>query len=100
MIKAVFFDLYHTLVRYEPPQELIESQALEELGVKASPDVLRRPLASANDFIYLEIVRRPLSQRTQGEKMALYMQYQEVILKEVNIESSRFERCRVQMMLR
>ena len=26
MIKAVFFDLYHTLVRYDPPREELQRQ--------------------------------------------------------------------------
>ena len=33
MIKAVFFDLYHTLVRYEPPREELQSKALKDFGI-------------------------------------------------------------------
>ena len=33
MIKAVFFDLYQTLVRYDPPREDIESKMLKDLGI-------------------------------------------------------------------
>ena len=87
MIKAVFFDLYHTLVRYEPPQEELEAKALKDFGIDVSPEVLRRPLVAANEFIYQEIARRPLSQRSQEEKMALYAQYQGIVLKEAGIEA-------------
>lgn len=87
MIKAVFFDLYHTLVRFEPPREKLESQALKDFGVDVSPEVLHRPLATADEFIYQEIARRSLSQRSREEKMALYTRYQEIVLREAGIEA-------------
>jgi putative hydrolase of the HAD superfamily len=87
MIKAVFFDLYHTLVRYEPPQEELEAKVLKDFGIDVSPEVFRRPLVTADEFIYQEIARRPLSQRSQEEKMALYAQYQGIVLKEAGIEA-------------
>jgi putative hydrolase of the HAD superfamily len=86
MMKAVFFDLYHTLVRYEPPQEELEARALGELGIEISPEVFRRPLVVADEFIYREIARRPLSYRSREEKVALYAQYQETVLKEAGIK--------------
>ncbi len=89
MIKAAFFDLYHTLVRYEPPQEELEAKALKDFGIDASPEALRRPLVAADEFIYEEIARRPLRQRSPEEKMALYARYQEIVLKEAGIEASQ-----------
>jgi putative hydrolase of the HAD superfamily len=86
MIKAVFFDLYYTLVRYEPPQEELEAKALKEFGIDVSPEVFCRPLTAANEFIYQEIAQRPLSQRSREEKMAIYAQYQRIILTEAGVE--------------
>ena len=88
MIKAVFFDLYHTLVCYEPPLEELTAKALSELGIKASPEVFRRPLVIADEFIYGEIARQPLSQRSPEEKMKLYAQYQGIVLSEASIEAN------------
>ena len=87
MTKAVFFDFYHTLVRFEPPREELEAKALRDFGMDVSPEVFRRPLVTADEFIYQEIIRRPLSQRSQEEKMALYAQYQGIVLKEAGIEA-------------
>jgi putative hydrolase of the HAD superfamily len=87
MIRAVFFDLYYTLVRYEPPQEELETQALKEFGINVSPDVFRRPLVAANEFIYQEIAHRPLSQRSREETMALYSRYQEIVLTEAGLKA-------------
>lgn len=86
MIKAVFFDLYNTLVHYEPPQEELQAAALKELGIDVSPEVLRRPIVAADELIYNEIARRPLSDRSQEEKMALYIRYQETVLREAGIK--------------
>jgi putative hydrolase of the HAD superfamily len=89
MIKAVFFDLYHTLVRYKPPQEELEAKALKDLGIEVSPEVFHRPLVMADEFIYQEIARRPLSQRSPEEKMALYAQYQGIVLKEAGVKADQ-----------
>jgi len=85
MIKAVFFDLYHTLVTYDPPQEELQAVALKELGVDVQPAALRGPIVAADEFIYNEIARRPLSHRSREEKLALYMQYQETVLREAAV---------------
>jgi putative hydrolase of the HAD superfamily len=89
MIKAVFFDLYQTLVRYEPPREEITAKALQNLGIDASPAALARPFIVADEFIYSEIARRPLSTRSPEEKTALYMQHQEILLREAGIAGSQ-----------
>ncbi len=89
MIKAVFFDLYYTLVRYEPPQEELESIALKGFGIDVKPEALRRPFFVANEFIYEELARFPLGKRSPDEKMALYARYHEIILKEAGIEATR-----------
>ena len=85
MIKAVFFDLYQTLVRYQPSQEELEAEALKSLGIEATAEALHRPILTANEFIYQQIARRPLSQRSREETMALYAEYQSIVLKEAGI---------------
>jgi putative hydrolase of the HAD superfamily len=89
MIKAVFFDLYQTLVHYEPPREEIEAKVLQNLGIDISPATLVRPLIVADEFIYTEIARRSLSARSKEEKTALYLQYQEILLREAGIACSQ-----------
>lgn len=89
MTKAVFFDLYQTLVRYEPPREEIETKVLKEFGIETSPAALVNPIIAADEYIYNEIARLPLSQRSREEKIALYVQYQEVLLREAGIKYDR-----------
>lgn len=86
MIKAVFFDLYHTLIRYEPPREELQAKALKDFGINVKPENLRHPIMAADEFIYQELSRRSLSKRSDEDKMALWAQYQRVLLKEARIE--------------
>lgn len=87
MIKAVFFDLYNTLVQYEPPREELQSRALRESGIEVTPEALRRPLATADEYIYGEIARGSLSQRSKEEQTAIWVNYEGVLLREAGIEA-------------
>lgn len=87
MIKAVFFDLYQTLIHYDPPREELIAKALIEFGIYQPPEIFREPLVSADEFIYNEIARQPLSSRSMEEKMALYARHQAIMLKEAGIEA-------------
>ena len=87
MIKAVFFDLYFTLVRYEPPREEIQAGTLKDFGIEVNPEALRRPLNLADEFIYQEIARSPVGQRSKEAQAALYVRYEKILLKEVGIEA-------------
>ncbi len=89
MIKAVFFDLYQTLVRYDPPREELEAKVLKDFGIDVSPAALARPMVVADEFIYNEIARLPLSGRSTEGKMALYAEYQGILLREAGIEYDR-----------
>jgi putative hydrolase of the HAD superfamily len=86
MIKAVFFDLYFTLIRYDPPQEELEANALKEFGIDTDPDVFGKSMVIGNEFMVQEIARRPLSKRSKEEIIALYAEFQRIVLKEAGIE--------------
>jgi putative hydrolase of the HAD superfamily len=85
MIKAVFFDLYQTLVHYQPAQEELEAAALKSLGIEANAGDLRHPILTANEFIYNQFAKTNLSQRSREDLMALYSEYQRIVLKEAGI---------------
>jgi putative hydrolase of the HAD superfamily len=88
VIKDVFFDFYNTLVGYDPPQEVLEARVLRDFGIEVSPEVFRRPLLLADEFIYGEHARLPIGKRPQEERLALYAQYHGIVLKEAGIEAS------------
>ena len=88
MVKAVFFDFYNTLVNYDPPREELEARALKDLGIDVSPEAFRRPLVIADEFIYREHARSPLSKRSKEETKAVFAQYQGIVLNEAGIDAS------------
>ncbi len=87
MIKAVFFDLYQTLVHYRPTQAELEAEALVKLGFKTTAAALDFPILAANEWIYQQMAKKPLSQRSREEVAALYTEYQRVVLKEAGIKA-------------
>jgi putative hydrolase of the HAD superfamily len=89
MIKAVFFDLYNTLVGFDPPREEIQARVLKDFGIEVSPRALLRPIMTADDFIYQEYARFPISKRSKEETAALYAQYHGIILREAGLEASQ-----------
>ena len=66
MIKAVFFDLYQTLVHYQPSQEELEAAALKNLGINVTADALRHPILTANEFIYQQMAQPPFKPALPG----------------------------------
>jgi putative hydrolase of the HAD superfamily len=89
MIKAVFFDLYHTLVQYDPPREEIQAKVLKDFGIEVKPEALLCPIAIADEFIFQEHSRLSISKRSDQEKKTLWGQYQAMVLKEAGIEPSK-----------
>ena len=88
MIKAVFFDLYNTLIGFDPPREETQAKILKELGVEVTPQSLLRPIMAADDFIYQELARYPLGKRSKEETVELYTEYHGIVLKEAGLEAS------------
>ncbi|MFP3975556.1 MAG: HAD family hydrolase [Chloroflexota bacterium] len=89
MIRAVFFDLYNTLVRYEPPREELLARTLAEFGIKSRPEEFARPFLVADEFMHQEQAKSPLSKRSRQEKMDLYARHQEIVLEEAGIETTQ-----------
>ncbi len=87
MTKAVFFDLYHTLLGYDPPREELQAEALKDFGIEVNPESLLRPLVVADEYIYREHARASLGQRSKEEQMAVWAQYERILLREAGIEA-------------
>ncbi|ADJ25900.1 Haloacid dehalogenase domain protein hydrolase [Dehalogenimonas lykanthroporepellens BL-DC-9] len=86
MITHVFFDLYQTLIGYDPPREELEYRVLDELGIKAPPDRFRRAFAVADEYFYTENAKKPLSRREPQEVDAIYARHQSIVLREGGIQ--------------
>lgn len=87
LIRAVFFDWFNTLAHYEPPREELESQALREVGINASPRDLKRGLLLADRDYFEENTRSPIRKRSPEEQAEIYTRYQKTILTEAGINT-------------
>jgi putative hydrolase of the HAD superfamily len=86
MKKAAFFDLYQTLVRYDPPREQIIADVLRDYGHDVPAARLVRPLVLADEFMYRAMSERPLGQLNREQQLALYVRHQEILFKEAGVD--------------
>ncbi len=89
MIKAVFFDWFNTIARFEPPREELQSQALQELGIKLSPKKIMRGLLIADRDYFEENSRSPVPKRSPEEQAKVYTRYQNTILTGAGVKVDR-----------
>jgi HAD superfamily hydrolase (TIGR01549 family) len=86
MIKAVFFDFFQTLVRYDPPREQIIADVLREYGHDLPPERFVRPLVTADEFMYRAMSEKPLGQLSPEQRLALYVRHQEILFEQAGVE--------------
>ena len=79
VVRAVFFDWFNTLARYEPPREELHSKLLSEFGVTVSPRDLMPGLLAADRFYFTDAVRSPWQKRPAEEQAKLYLRYSEIM---------------------
>ncbi len=88
MIKAVFFDWFNTLARYEPAREETASQVLKELGYDISPDKIRFGISLADKAWFEENTRSPVRARNAEDQQKVYLRYQQIVLKEAGLDTA------------
>ncbi len=88
MIKAVFFDWFNTLARYEPLREELQSQALQEFGIHVSPENIIPCLMVADRDYFEENAALPVRNRSPEEQAEVYTRYQKTILTEAGVNIS------------
>lgn len=86
MIKAIFFDWYGTLARFEPPAERVQAMACKAVGVEVSEDRLCRGIALADNFYWEENIVKPVTERTEDEKKQLWGRYEAVVLSSAGVK--------------
>ena len=88
MIKAVSFDFYNTLVRFWPPLEEIQQAACHELGLTVREDAITRGYAVADVLFNRENEDRPLSERSDEDRLEFFGRYEQLILETAGIPVS------------
>ena len=88
MIKAVSFDFYNTLVRFWPPLEEIQQAACHEMGLTVQEDAITRGYAVADVLFNRENEDRPISSRSEEERLEFFGRYEQLILETAGISVS------------
>ncbi len=89
MIKAVFFDMYNTLICYNPPREESLAKSLKKFGFELTPKQLAVPVIAADEYFYEENAKLALAKRGDEEKRNLWAQYEAVFLQEAGITPTK-----------
>ena len=86
MVKAVFFDLYNTLVQFWPPVDEIQQAACRELGLGVEKVDLRRGYVIADEYFNRANVEKPLALLTSTEQSQFFATYEQLILREAGLD--------------
>jgi HAD superfamily hydrolase (TIGR01549 family) len=86
MIKAVFFDFYNTLIRFDPPREELQVRACKEFSIDVDRKAIPRGYWVADDFMSRENARLPVFKRSKEDEQAFWAEYEHAILKMAGVE--------------
>jgi len=89
MTKAIFFDWFYTLARFEPPRYRLYGQVLQEFGIELSPEKILHGILIADQYFFEENARLPVSERSPEEQVAVFIRYPQCVLAEAGIKASR-----------
>ena len=88
MIKAVFFDFYNTLGKFDPPREELQAMACGEFGIQVTSEGIARGYAMADAYMAREVARLPLRERDSQDTKSFFAEYQRLILQGAGKEVS------------
>ncbi len=87
MIKAIFFDWFYTLARFEPPRHQLYGQAFQEFGIELPPEKVMRGILIADQYFFEENAKAPVAERSPEEQVKLYIRYPKAILTESGVKA-------------
>jgi len=86
LIKAVFFDWFNTLARFEPPREELYRQAFRQFGIELPTKDIMRGILIADRYYFEENAKSPLAKRSPEEQVEVYTHYPQTILAEAGVQ--------------
>ena len=87
MIKAIFFDWFNTLARFEPPRQELYSQAFREFGIELPPKAVMQGILTADRYYFEENSKSPVEKRSPEEQTEVYLHYPNAILTEAGVKA-------------
>ena len=87
MIKAVCFDWFNTLARFEPPREELYIQAFRQFGIELSPKDVIRGILIGDQYYFEENAKSPVEKRSPEEQAEVYTHYPKAVLAEAGVQA-------------
>ncbi|MDP6493897.1 MAG: HAD-IA family hydrolase [Dehalococcoidia bacterium] len=87
--KAVFFDWYNTLARYDPPNEALQATACRSFGIVVDSRKLLKGIAEADRYMYQENMNSRVDKRPPNEQVEIYTHYEDIVLKTAGVNVPR-----------
>lgn len=87
MIKAVFFDLYNTVVRFDPPREELQVAVCREMGMTVTAEGIERGYVRADDYLARENARDPVFKRPKERLAAFWAEYERLVLEGAGVKA-------------
>ena len=87
MTKAIFFDWFNTLARFEPPREELYHQVFQQFGIELEPKVIMRGILAADRYFFEENAKMPVEERSAEEQAKVYLHYPKAVLAEAGIKA-------------
>jgi len=100
VIKAVFFDFYNTLGRFDPAREELQAVACCDFGIHVTPDGITLGYAIADAYMAREVAKLPLRKRDSQGIKDFFAQYQALILQGAGVNASLETALKVSVRLR
>ena len=88
MIKAVFFDFYNTLGRFDPPREELQAEACGEFGIRVSTEGITLGYALADAYMAREVAKLSLRKRGRQGVKDFFAEYERLVLLGAGLEVS------------
>ena len=80
-IRAVFFDLYDTLVGFDPPREVVQARAMEPFGFVVDKIGIDAGYAMADALMAEQTAQAPLSDLSPEAQSSFFQRYEQLILR-------------------
>ena len=87
-IKAVFFDFYNTIGKFDPPREQLQMEICASFNIEVSEDGIIKGYGLADSYMAREIGHNPLQNRTREQVIQFFAEYQKLILNGAGVDIS------------
>jgi putative hydrolase of the HAD superfamily len=86
LIKGIFFDLFNTLITYDPPREETQINLLKKHGISITKKAISPAIKAGDEYFYSENSKSLIKNRPSEEQKVFWYEYQERILRQAGVE--------------